>query len=111
VLRSGLEAVPFDRFAPRFGGDGNTHGNTRRSDARLLAGLSEACCTGRNTVATPVEWRASTKSDGYGRGERSSAAGNPLIGDLDPASLPRPCPRGHGRCQATAAFGALCMTR
>src|SRR5664280_958699 len=38
----------FDRFSPQSGGDGNTHGNTRRSDPRLLAGLSEACCRGRN---------------------------------------------------------------
>ena len=35
VLRSGLEAVSFDRFSPQSGGDGNTHGNTRRSDTRV----------------------------------------------------------------------------
>jgi hypothetical protein len=34
VLRSGLEAASFDRFSPQSGGDGNTHGNTRRSDAQ-----------------------------------------------------------------------------
>ena len=31
VLRSGLAAVSFDRFEPQFGGDGNTHGNTRNA--------------------------------------------------------------------------------
>ena len=30
VLRSGLEAVSFDPFVRQSGGDGNTHGNTRR---------------------------------------------------------------------------------
>jgi hypothetical protein len=46
---------------------------------------------------------------GYGRGERSGVAGNPLIGDLGAASLPGPRPRDYGRRQATAAFGAFCM--
>lgn len=36
VLRWGLEAVPFDRFVTQFGGDGNTHGNTRRSEAGVV---------------------------------------------------------------------------
>jgi hypothetical protein len=49
VLRSGLEAVSFDPFAQQSGGDGNTHGNTRRSDARRVAGVSEPSWTGRNT--------------------------------------------------------------
>jgi hypothetical protein len=71
VLRSGLEAVPFDPFSPQSGGDGNTHGNTRRATPGVLAWLSEACCTGRNTVTTPVEGRASRESPGYGRGERT----------------------------------------
>jgi hypothetical protein len=31
VLGSGLEAVSFDLFSPQSGGDGNTHGNTRRA--------------------------------------------------------------------------------
>jgi hypothetical protein len=31
VLRSGVEAVPFDPFSPQSGGDGNTHGNTRNA--------------------------------------------------------------------------------
>ena len=52
-----------------------------------------------------------TASVGYCRGERSGAAANPLIGDLDPTSLPGPRPRDHGRPQATTALGALRMTR
>ena len=48
-----------------------------------------------------------------GRGERSRAAGNPLVGDLDPASLPRPGVRDDGRRQAIDSigqFGSLCVT-
>ena len=40
VLRSGLEAVPFDPFSPQSGGDGNTHGNTRRATPGVLAWLA-----------------------------------------------------------------------
>jgi hypothetical protein len=39
VLRSGLEAASIHRFSPQSGGDGNTHGNTRRSDAGWIAGV------------------------------------------------------------------------
>ena len=55
------------------------------------------------------EWVGTNYSNG--RGERSRAEANPLVGDLDPSSLPGPRPRDHGRRQATAALGALSMTR
>src|ERR1035437_3897774 len=48
---------------------------------------------------------------GYGRGERSRASANPLIGDLDPTHLPGPHAREHGRRQVTASVGSLRMTR
>jgi len=44
------------------------------------------------------------------RSEWSQAHANPLIGDLDPTSLPGPRSGDNGRRQATAALGALCMT-
>ena len=50
-------------------------------------------------------------SDGTGRGERSRAQANPLVGDLDPTSLPGPRPRDDGRRQASAALGPHRMTR
>ena len=43
VLKSGLEAASFDRFSPESGGDGNTHGNTRRATLKGFAGASGAC--------------------------------------------------------------------
>ena len=60
----------------------------------------------------PILASAGEVGDAYsnGRGERSQASANPLVGDLDPASLPRPLPRDYGRRQATAALSALCVT-
>jgi hypothetical protein len=46
-----------------------------------------------------------------GRGKRSRPWAIPFIGDLDTMSLPGPRPRDYGRDQATAALGALRMTR
>jgi hypothetical protein len=62
-------------------------------------------------AALPPVYELRTSIGEFGRGERSHTAANSLIGDLDPASLPGPRPRDHGRRQATAALGTLCMTR
>ena len=62
VLRSGLEAVPFDRFEPQSGGDGNTYANTRRNFAEVVRWGIEVSRTGRSTAPTHGEGRAGTES-------------------------------------------------
>jgi hypothetical protein len=61
VLRSGPEAVPFARFAPQSGGDGNTHGNTRR--ATPGCSLDSVRLAAQAETQWPRQWKGAPARD------------------------------------------------